>query len=190
MVQIQVQSGIFDFEAPRITLGDMAHALSQICRYTGNCDVHWSVAHHTLLCKELAPLFNLDKDLYLPLMLHDGPEYVLQDQNGKWKHNLGTWYHDTEKKIEFAIAKKFGFDISAFSHPKIKTIDEAALYVESKALFNNRSQELWAWLDEKYDSMETLQPIVAMMKDAKLRVLPAWEAASEFRLMIIKEIAG
>lgn len=190
MAQIQVQSGAFDLDIPRITLGDMAHALSMICRYYGNCDVFWSVGNHIILCKELAPLFKLPKELMLPLLLHDGAESYIGDVNGKFKKELTGWYLDHEVLIEKAIAKKFGFEYDALNHPLIKTIDEAALYVESKALFMSRPAELWSYIDNKYDKMEELKPFIRMVVEARNSLPSFIEVELEFKRLVLEEIAS
>lgn len=190
MAQIQVPSGAFDFEIPRVTLGDIAHNLSFVCRYGGSCDVFWSVGQHIILANEIKALFKLPKHLNLPLLLHDAPEYVLGDANGKFKQHLTGWYLDHETSIEIAVAKKFGFEASDFHDPVIKRIDAAALYVESKALFMNRTPELWAGLDAQFDSMPELKPYIQALLEARTHLMPFIEVENEFKRLVLEEIAN
>lgn len=162
----QIRSGAFDLDAPEIKLKDITHNLSHICRFAGGCDPFWSVADHTLLCKWIGDVWNIEEKLRLPLLLHDAPEAYIHDIVAPIKSNLGPWYAEQTSRLAAAIAKRFGFDPVIFTHPKIHRIDQAALYVESHFLFENRIQELWSWLDQEFSNEQSLAPIVESLRNS------------------------
>src|SRR5262245_14828098 len=69
---IMLYSGAwFDFLAPSesaFTIEDIAHGLSNICRYSGQCKRFYSVAEHSLLVSEVAEGFEF------AALLHDAAE--------------------------------------------------------------------------------------------------------------------
>lgn len=161
---IQIQSGAFDIEKPEIRLSDIIHNLGTINRYTGSSDYSWSVAQHTILCEAISSGFKLPSSARLALLLHDAPEAYIQDQNGVWKSLLGDWYKKIERRLEEAIAKKFGFDAELFGNPIVGQIDRAALYIESMCLFKNRVPELWTTLDQQFGSAEICHEWIGILR--------------------------
>ncbi|MBA4032914.1 MAG: phosphohydrolase, partial [Planctomyces sp.] len=61
-------------KAEQIDLYDIAHALSQICRFNGHTMRHYSVAEHQVLVARLLP-----PPLQLAGLFHDSPEAYLGD---------------------------------------------------------------------------------------------------------------
>ena len=57
----------------QFTLGDIAHGLSNICRYAGQCDEFYSVAEHSVLVSEVTEQFKLEA------LMHDAAEAFLGD---------------------------------------------------------------------------------------------------------------
>lgn len=103
---IRTSSGIyFDFVNPTvdmIKIEDIAHALSQQCRFGGHLPVFYSVAQHCYNCSE-----GVGYEKYaLEALLHDASEAYLLDIPKPLK-NLLPDYQKIEKKIELLIAEKF-----------------------------------------------------------------------------------
>lgn len=73
--------------APRaedINVWDIAHHLSRICRYTGAVRVeHYSVAEHSVHVSRTG-----DQRLAYVKLMHDWPEFALQDVNSPLKNSL------------------------------------------------------------------------------------------------------
>lgn len=87
-----------------IDIIDIAHALSQIPRFTGHGDIFYSVAQHSLYVMQMCP-----PPFKLEGLLHDASEAYLGDMGRPLKHfsELGKIYKQLENKVNLAIAQKF-----------------------------------------------------------------------------------
>lgn len=86
-----------------IHIEDIAHHLSQICRFTGGTREHYSVAQHSVLVAQLVPL-----DFQLAALLHDAAEAYVGDVSRPLKTLIGRVYAPIEERILQAIFEKFG----------------------------------------------------------------------------------
>jgi len=117
---------VFDPKPEDICIEDIAHALSNQCRFGGHLPDYYSVAQHSILCCKMT-----DDEYKLQALLHDASEAYLLDIPRPIKQGLSN-YKEIENKLMRVIADKFGF-----THPLdevIKDIDEWALVVEWKYL--------------------------------------------------------
>lgn len=118
---IMLRSGSqFDFLDPwssEFTIDDIAHGLSLICRYAGQCDRFYSVAEHSLLVSDTVPRF-----AYAALM-HDAAEAFIGDVTRPLKQLLPA-YKEIERNVESAIFQRF-----AVPHPLPEAVKEADLRV-------------------------------------------------------------
>lgn len=89
-----------------IKIEDIAHALSQICRYTGHTRFHYSVGYHTLLAYELAEEHGHSDRILLLILMHDFSEYVLGDVSRPLKELLPE-YKILEERMMDCIYKAF-----------------------------------------------------------------------------------
>jgi 5'-deoxynucleotidase YfbR-like HD superfamily hydrolase len=157
-MKIQSFLGEFDFDNPEIKLREISHNLSRINRYNGATKVPFSVANHIKLGYQLIEIFGLPnpQNFKLAWLLHDAHEAYLGDINGlllqELKKNNITFLHDLAKKLDQAIAAKFGMKIALFYSEGIKFIDGLCLYFETKVLFDNRPAELWEYLDKTVET--------------------------------------
>lgn len=142
---IQLRSGLyFNFAQPdpdTVDIGDVAHALSHVCRYAGHCAWHYSVAQHSLLVAYLCP-----KKYRLWGLLHDATEAYLMDVPTPLKRMLPD-YKALEQKVEEVVLGKFG--LSGPMPAEVKEADLMALAVEHRDLFSGKgtSPQEWAILD-------------------------------------------
>jgi hypothetical protein len=138
---IQTYSGIMiDLQNPDmadILVPDIAHQLSNICRFTGASRKFYSVAQH---CSLVSKLIQEDGPLKLTGLLHDASEAYLSDVVSPLKALLPD-YHVLEKKMEQAVILRFGLNISDFD--EVKFYDRLALDIESKALLGPRYPNYW-----------------------------------------------
>lgn len=92
----------FDFHQPQFHPGDIAWALSNICRFNGHCSTRWTVLQHSLACMFAAP-----PDLKREALLHDATEAYLCDIPTPLKLILPD-YQALERSIDAAMREHFG----------------------------------------------------------------------------------
>lgn len=116
-----------------VTIGDIAHALSMICRYNGHTRRFYSVAEHSiLLCRYILDHWPAYKIEQLQALMHDAAEAYLCDIPRPVKPML-PGYREAEHRVEVAIQTAFGLPFPG--HSKMtKTIDQRILYDEANAL--------------------------------------------------------
>ena len=66
-------------QSDRVTPTDLAHALSNVCRFNGHCAWHYSVAQHSLLVAYIIEQEGGTPEEQLAGLLHDGPEAYISD---------------------------------------------------------------------------------------------------------------
>lgn len=133
----------FDFSKPEnsyIDIDTIAHALSNICRFTGHVDFYYSVAQHSVLVSYLVP-----PEHALEGLLHDAPEAYIGDVATPLKSMLSD-YKSIEHKVEEAVLGHFG--LPATMHPSVKQGDLRALATERRDLMPEAIDGLpWECLD-------------------------------------------
>ena|SRR5271166_717047 len=114
-----------------VCIEDIAHALSQTCRWTGHTRFHYSVAQHSYYCSFLVPQENA-----LEALMHDSSESYLGDMNRPLKHftEAGPAYRKVEAVVEAVIFKKFGLPEKMAE--AVKEADTKMLYTEKAQLMN------------------------------------------------------
>ena len=87
-----------------IDIRDIAHGLSNLCRYTGQCREFYSVAQHSYLVSLSTPLH-----CELNGLLHDAAEAYLNDLTHDVKYHDGMEaYRNAEKRLHAVIYQRFG----------------------------------------------------------------------------------
>jgi len=123
----------FDFEAPEtsaFTIEDIAHGLSMVCRFAGQCNRFYSVAQHSVHVSYIVS----PEDAYQGLM-HDAAEAFVGDMAKPLKVMLPE-FSVIEKRVEAAVFHRFGI-----AHPLPATIKEAdvtMLVTEQHQIMRNR----------------------------------------------------
>ena len=140
--KLQTYTGkIFDFNDIRpevIDIIDIAHALSNVCRWGGHCSKFYSVAEHSILCSYLAAQeFPEDYKLQFYTLLHDASEAYIGDMPKPFKIMMGE-YTDIEEKVEQAIQNKFGMDDYGDYKDLIKKYDLQLFKLERTQLFKGK----------------------------------------------------
>ena len=71
-----------------IDIGDIAHALSLICRGNGHVNTFWSVGEHCICCAREAKARGLSERMILACLLHDASECYMSDVPRPFKKSL------------------------------------------------------------------------------------------------------
>lgn len=116
--------------AEDISIHDIAHALSNICRFGGHVRRFYSVAQHSIFVSGLLPI-----RLKMAGLLHDATEAYLGDMVAPLKLQIPE-FKRVEQQMEKVIEKRFS--LHGLHDPVIKSADLLALKVERDMLLNNR----------------------------------------------------
>lgn len=128
---------LVDPDPATIFIEDIAHALSQICRFTGHTKKFYSVASHSLRVAAMC-----SRKHQLSALLHDATEAYLSDINSPLKHtDAMAGYRLLENRMWKCISSKFG--IPAGFPLEIVDADEAALREEMSS--TDLSARLTPW---------------------------------------------
>ena len=112
-----------------IDIKDIAHALSNLCRFNGHCQEFYSVAQHSVIVCKLLP-----EDLKIPGLLHDASEAYLSDVPRPIKINF-TEFQEYEDRMQRAICDKFSIE---WPIPEdVKAVDRRVLRTEARDLMGN-----------------------------------------------------
>lgn len=112
-----------------IKLVDIAHALSQMCRFGGHSDVFYSVAEHCIHVERRVLEVTKDYLKALAALFHDGTEAYLIDIPRPIKPFL-TNYYEIEAKLEATMSKIFSYPYPY--PPEIKDADNLVLACEAR----------------------------------------------------------
>jgi hypothetical protein len=126
---------VFDPREEEIDIADIAHALSNLCRFTGQCDPFYSVAEHCCRVADYLP----DK-LKLAGLLHDAAEAYISDINGAYKKLLPLMV-EADNQITSVIMRKF--KVRENDHQIIKNADMVLRATERRDLMKNGHNNLW-----------------------------------------------
>lgn len=109
---------------------DIAHALSQICRFGGHTTVPYSIAQHSIGVSQLCP-----PELKLFGLLHDASEAYMGDIITPIKHHPSMQVLvDMEDKIMAAIMEHFGLTWTGQLPPAVHEADKIMLVTEARDL--------------------------------------------------------
>lgn len=140
MSWLQTRTGIvFDVLTPHscdIRIEDIAHALSNLCRFGGHCRRFYSVAEHSVHVSYLVP-----PEHAFAALLHDATEAYCVDVPRPIKELLPR-YREIESGIWAAIAK--AYDLPLVLPECIKEADNAMLLAERDHLLDEPPIP-WAW---------------------------------------------
>lgn len=116
-----------------IWIEDIAHALSNQCRFSGHVREFYSVAEHCVRVSRLLEAWGEDEDVQLWGLLHDASEAYLVDIPKPLKESeFGESYRRSENLLMRAICMRFGL---ATTEPlAVKTADMAMLNTEARDL--------------------------------------------------------
>jgi 5'-deoxynucleotidase YfbR-like HD superfamily hydrolase len=115
-----------------VVLEDIAHSLSQQCRYNGHCPRFYSVAEHSVLIAEWVERRTGSRRLALETLMHDASEAYLCDVPAPLKPLL-TNYRQIEIQVERLVARRF--NLAYPWHELAKEADKRIVVNEYQELF-------------------------------------------------------
>jgi len=151
-----------DARPEEVDIKDIAHALSNMCRFAGHIKKFYSVAQHCVLVSDLISKVALKDDanfISAPslremrltswkklALLHDATEAYLVDIPRPVKAYFPE-YKKVESKLHIVLAQAFnvgyGYKFGTFfEHPIVKKADNIALTIEANNLVND-PKKLW-----------------------------------------------
>lgn len=146
---VQVHSGaMFNLLEPmlsEINIEDIAHSLSNLCRFNGHTTSFYSVAQHSVMVSYLAPA-----NQALAALMHDASEAYLGDVTKPLKMQLPKY-----RKMEDNVLQTI-FNVIGLPWPltkEIKLADQLALATEVKHLLKPTQQP------EYWQSIAHIQPL-------------------------------
>jgi 5'-deoxynucleotidase YfbR-like HD superfamily hydrolase len=135
-----------DPRADEICIEDIAHALSNVCRFTGHASRFYSVAEHSCHvanligeeCKRLGRSKDIPQ-LKMAGLLHDASEAYLCDLSGpiKGATRFGTLYKRFEAGLQSAVEQRFG--CPSLDSAIVRWADKVMLAHEMQALIQSRA---------------------------------------------------
>lgn len=130
MSWIQTYSGkrfdLLNPDARMVDILDIAHALSNLCRFNGHVTRFYSVAQHSVLVSSLA-----GPEHALCGLLHDATEAYVGDMVRPLKQLIPN-FRTFEDRIWHAVAARFG--LPSILPPIVKHADNVALVTERRDL--------------------------------------------------------
>jgi uncharacterized protein len=112
-----------------ISIEDIAHALSNVCRFNGHVKSFYSVAQHSVIVSE-----NCNPEYALHGLLHDASEGLslgdLPTPIKKLKEF--DFYRKVEANLQTMVYRKFGLEL--YEPKDVKEADERALITEMRDL--------------------------------------------------------
>ncbi len=134
----------FDPRIEDINITDMAHAMSNICRFGGHCTTFYPIAQHSVLVSLMCP-----PGFELWGLMHDGPEYVLVDIPSPLKKMPEFKpYRDAEAVLMNVICD--AFNLPHGEPHEVKTVDKRMLATEARDLTFTQGRG-WSTPAEPYD---------------------------------------
>jgi len=166
--EIMISNGqYFNFKKPHLavfSIDEIAHALSNLCRFTGQCRKFYSVAQHSVIVSYLVP-----PDDALWGLLHDAPEAFIGDVSSPLKQLLPD-YKAIEKAVEKEILARFG--LVGSMPTSVHHADLLALRLEQRDVMH--SKDVWSATETLSAPLFRIKPMKPK-KARKLFLARYWE---------------
>ncbi|CAB4158959.1 hypothetical protein UFOVP706_43 [uncultured Caudovirales phage] len=123
-----------------VELGDIAHALSLVCRYGGHASRHYSVAEHSLLVERIVRMEGGGPELCLWALLHDASEAYLGDMIRPLKRLTAfAEYREIEARAQRVVCARFG--LTGEMPEEVKSADNRVLANEAAVLMRSGGRD-------------------------------------------------
>lgn len=184
---MQTHSGLkFDFDAPdtwgkAISVDDIAHSLSMLCRFTGHSKRFYSVAEHVVRGTWALRELLVEGELLFLFLHHDDTEAYVGDVSRPLKSRLPQ-YVELENRIHTAIYGALGPRIGPSLADRVKDVDNAMLGAEARVLMSRPPQD-WG-LKPKPHWLAFFRPHIP-----RYSIMPSWYWKREY-LKLHHELKG
>lgn len=155
----------FDAKPEQIDIIDIAHSLSNQCRFNGHCSRFYSVAEHCWLASYL-----VDPKFALEALLHDASEAYIGDIPKPLKLGIADIIDPLENGILDMVFEKYGVGSATPLSKEVKAVDLEMLYWEKKQLLvDTHSWECFDGVD--FPSAPPIEIQCWSPEDAKLKYM-------------------
>lgn len=157
------------------SIGEVAHALALINRFTGHTKRPYSVAEHSLLVCDIVRAHGLPASAQLAALLHDAHEAMVGDVGTMHKQALGIAWLELENLHAHLVREAFGIRTASQAYrAAIKAADLRALATERRDLtgYDAATCRTWPVLDTPDAEVQPLQSIDLM---AEPRCAMTWQ---------------
>lgn len=113
---------------------DIAHSLSQLCRFTGHTNRFYSVGEHCLNVSYLVDTSRTDPETAFWGLLHDVHEAFIGDISTPVKRAFGPMVTRIEAGIDAALFQWLGWTPTTVARSRVKFMDHAIVHYEWRAL--------------------------------------------------------
>lgn len=146
---IETFSGVeFSYHDPYVNLDDVAHGLSQVCRFAAQTQRFYSVAEHSVLVSRLVA--RSAPELALGALWHDAHEAYMGDCPTPLKDIIGKEYHALARIIDRDVCGYLGLgEDFPLKHPLIKHADETAMVFEASVLMPGPGWDFTRQMDHR-----------------------------------------
>jgi uncharacterized protein len=161
---ISTYSGpLFDYDHPEIRIEDVAHGLSNACRFGNQASRFYSVAEHSMLVAALVQVNH--PELVLPALWHDAHEAYVGDIPTPLKKMLGSKYRDITARIDLAVAGYLGIDVELFHAVAVREADQTAMLYEAREL--QPHSDAWAFTRDQphYEAERAYGPLHCLLPE-------------------------
>lgn len=125
-----------------ISIVDIAHSLSNVCRYGGQCKEFYSVAQHSVICS-----WEADYSLKKKLLMHDASEAYIGDIIAPLKvTEQYAFYREIEDRLMRAVYQRF--DLPNDTEEEAEEIHRIDMLVRHTEMRDFGSIPKEFWIDE------------------------------------------
>jgi hypothetical protein len=168
---IQTYTGIaFPIWHPKvehIAIEDIAHALSNMCRFGGHTLVHYSVAQHSVIVAQIIHDLHGGVVRTRAALLHDASEAYLVDVPTPIKRSMPD-YQTIERTIMLAVFDRFSVPEIGLDDPKIHWADKVALVTEYRDLMGHVCEKRWSKSFDVYPPLrDMISPLTPAMAESE-----------------------
>lgn len=151
---IQTRSGKYinfvDYTSNIYDIQDIAHALSNLCRFTGHCSSFYSVAQHCVHAS-----YCVDPEFAYEALMHDRIEAYLGDIASPLKQLLPD-YKKLEKGLEEDSA--WAFMLPLKMSPEVREADIKMLATEKRDLMVETPDIIWGIIQGVEPCLDIIEP--------------------------------